>query len=1037
MGLVATWLNGIGLGSVVPTFEAAGIVSPSHLADLDVTYFESLGVTDPDDRRKLFYLVQRIKMAVNKKEKADGISTTISVEERVDAVVSKHFVSEDEENDDDVHEEEEKTESSEKDTFREEKKVEVQPLRRSKRIRKKQAEEEKSYDSKERKKKGKEIPDGESSTSTRKKKSSTAKNGKKKKKEEEVPSPPQSPSDRSQSKKLSSKLTKDKKNGKKEKKKKVPSGKSKIPSDLPPSNTLDETDSIDKVNGATGVKKITQETAQTSSSTIEFSNKGDDDASSRQHLESRLPGPSRLARKLEKNSTQRIASEDISTIDTSSALSNDKIKETYIGKSQILKPKSKRRVTLAANISSLEQTYSSSTDQSTNLDNETETTLDQMGGIQRTGTGLSRSSSRSSKSMGVSDSALLQHYQSSQQKRLSMSSSARSLRLPSPKATAKSTLSSKADRTTETRSRSGSTSSTPQVITQVASGGAESWATKIAHFREDNDAEHELFCDQEGDENLYNEYYDMRIKVIVRKRPLSKAESLTGGIDIIHPLDYGSYGKTLVYHPKTRVDLTKEVETVPFAFDNVFDESSTNVGIYERSLRNLVEPFFNGQWATVFAYGQTGSGKTYTMMGSNITGVNAGTATNDQENLGLYYLAALDIFEMIELPEYQHLSVHVSLFEIYGGKLFDLLNDRKQIKCLEDSKGKVCFPGLTEHSVHAPEHVMQLIEEGAKNRSTGTTSRNADSSRSHAVLQIKLMKRSGRGKNIEHGRFSFIDLAGSERGADTNNSSRATRLEGAEINTSLLALKEVIRALATGGSMTHIPFRGSKLTQVLKDSFVGENSRCCMVACISPDIGNCEQTLNTLRYADRVKERNPETGTLSSSCREPTKISITQSFKLPIKQTNSPSKRKSIMNNGYDTEEYSDEVDDFLDDLSSDEYDDSEAMLPNSSSNNFARMGEITEKREAGMELVANHRAVMLQWHAMVKNEMRLVTETYDDRESIDEYILELENIRREQIGFIAELRSSLQNYVSAAEAPHQSFDAGHYDDDSFEDLRD
>jgi kinesin family protein 2/24 len=146
------------------------------------------------------------------------------------------------------------------------------------------------------------------------------------------------------------------------------------------------------------------------------------------------------------------------------------------------------------------------------------------------------------------------------------------------------------------------------------------------------------------------------------------------------------------------------------------------------------------------------------MMGSNITGVNAGTATLDESNLGLYYLAALDIFEMLKLPEYSHLNVHVSLFEIYGGKLFDLLNDRKQIKCLEDSKGKVCYPGLTEHSVHVPDHVMDLIEEGSKNRSTGTTSRNADSSRSHAVLQIKLVKSGGRKKNIEHGECAMCIL---------------------------------------------------------------------------------------------------------------------------------------------------------------------------------------------------------------------------------------------------------------------------------------
>jgi kinesin family protein 2/24 len=139
------------------------------------------------------------------------------------------------------------------------------------------------------------------------------------------------------------------------------------------------------------------------------------------------------------------------------------------------------------------------------------------------------------------------------------------------------------------------------------------------------------------------------------------------------------------------------------------------------------------------------------MMGSNMTGINAGTAKTDEANYGLYYLAALDIFEMIKRPEYQHLTVQVSLFEIYSGKLFDLLNGRKPVKCLEDSKGKVCFPGLTEHPTGGPDDLMELIEAGATNRSTGTTSRNADSSRSHAVLQLKLRKDVGRKKNIEHG----------------------------------------------------------------------------------------------------------------------------------------------------------------------------------------------------------------------------------------------------------------------------------------------
>jgi len=245
-------------------------------------------------------------------------------------------------------------------------------------------------------------------------------------------------------------------------------------------------------------------------------------------------------------------------------------------------------------------------------------------------------------------------------------------------------------------------------------------------------------------------------------------------------------------------------------------------------------------------------------MGSSFTG----KKIVEDRNMGLYYMAALDVFACLEEPEFSHLSVCVSLFEIYGGKLLDLLSTRKLVKCLEDHKGKVQFPGLSEHNINSPSELIHLIELGAQSRSTGTTSRNADSSRSHAVLQLRLKKSVGSTANVEHGRLTFIDLAGSERGADTANFSRATRLEGAEINTSLLALKEVIRARARGGDMVHVPFRGSKLTQVLKESFVGENSRCLMIACIAPDMDNCEQTLNTLRYADRVKERNPETGDL-------------------------------------------------------------------------------------------------------------------------------------------------------------------------------
>lgn len=168
---------------------------------------------------------------------------------------------------------------------------------------------------------------------------------------------------------------------------------------------------------------------------------------------------------------------------------------------------------------------------------------------------------------------------------------------------------------------------------------------------------------------------------------------------------------------------------------------------------------------------------------------------------------------------------------------------------LEDGKQQVQVVGLTEKVVDSVEEVLKLIQHGNNARTSGQTSANANSSRSHAVFQIVLRPP---GSTKIHGKFSFIDLAGNERGADTSSANRQTRMEGAEINKSLLALKECIRAL--GKQSAHLPFRVSKLTQVLRDSFIGDKSRTCMIAMISPGLSSCEHTLNTLRYADRVKE---------------------------------------------------------------------------------------------------------------------------------------------------------------------------------------
>lgn len=316
-----------------------------------------------------------------------------------------------------------------------------------------------------------------------------------------------------------------------------------------------------------------------------------------------------------------------------------------------------------------------------------------------------------------------------------------------------------------------------------------------------------------------------RIQVVVRKRPLSEKEAVSGETDI---LQVRGPTNLVVVEKRIRLDLSKYDEEHEFMFDGVFSETVPNQALYRECLQPLVRAALEGTRVTVFAYGQTGSGKTYTMMG-------------EETVPGLYLNAATDLFDIKG-----GLQVVISFFEIYCGRLYDLLNERLLVQAREDGKQQVNIVGLTRQEVLSVGQLMDLINNGMMLRKTGQTGANEDSSRSHAILEISL-----RDAKAERGKMTFIDLAGCERGADVRDTDRQTRIDGAEINKSLLALKECIRAMDQ--EKTHTPFRGSKLTQVLKESFVG-NCRTLMIANVSPANSCCEYTLNTLRYADRVKE---------------------------------------------------------------------------------------------------------------------------------------------------------------------------------------
>ncbi|XP_049882329.1 kinesin-like protein Klp10A isoform X2 [Pectinophora gossypiella] len=335
---------------------------------------------------------------------------------------------------------------------------------------------------------------------------------------------------------------------------------------------------------------------------------------------------------------------------------------------------------------------------------------------------------------------------------------------------------------------------------------------------------------------------DHQITVCVRKRPLNKKENAKKEVDVI---SVPTKDQMIVHEPKNKVDLTKYLENQKFRFDYAFDDSCTNEIVYKYTAKPLVQTIFEGGMATCFAYGQTGSGKTHTM-GGDFQG-----KTQDCKK-GIYAMAARDVFAYLKSPKYKPLNliVSASFFEIYSGKVFDLLADKAKLRVLEDGKQQVQIVGLTEKVVDNVDEVLKLIQHGNAARTSGQTSANSNSSRSHAVFQIVVRSP---GMHRVHGKFSLIDLAGNERGADTSSANRQTRMESAEINKSLLALKECIRALGMKGN-NHLPFRVSKLTQVLRDSFIGDKSRTCMIAMISPAMSSCEHSLNTLRYADRVKE---------------------------------------------------------------------------------------------------------------------------------------------------------------------------------------
>ncbi|CCI48462.1 unnamed protein product [Albugo candida] len=308
-----------------------------------------------------------------------------------------------------------------------------------------------------------------------------------------------------------------------------------------------------------------------------------------------------------------------------------------------------------------------------------------------------------------------------------------------------------------------------------------------------------------------------------------------------------------------RLESIQLIEKKRYTFDYVFTPNQSQMEIFMGTTQFLIHGILNGFNATVFAYGCTGAGKTYTMFGS----------CNEP---GIITLTLHDLFACIDLVNKNPAAeivynVNVSFLEVYNENVCDLLaNSGSEFLELREDPGRgSVVVGITEIDVSNVAEVMRLLRRGTKKRSQEMTAVNAVSSRSHAVFQLVVEQRSrnaddvdAEGAVLKFGKLSLVDLAGSERAAVTKN--RGQRfLEGANINRSLLALGNCINALCNKSTLTEtsaaifVPYRGSKLTRLLKDS-LGGSCRTVMVANIAPSLANIEETINTLKYANRVKK---------------------------------------------------------------------------------------------------------------------------------------------------------------------------------------
>ncbi|XP_055982545.1 kinesin-like protein KIF18B [Sorex fumeus] len=346
---------------------------------------------------------------------------------------------------------------------------------------------------------------------------------------------------------------------------------------------------------------------------------------------------------------------------------------------------------------------------------------------------------------------------------------------------------------------------------------------------------------------------DSTVRVVVRVRPPTPRELESQRRPAVQVVDE----RMLVFDPEepdggflglkwggSHEGPKKKGRDLPFVFDRVFGEAASQQDVFQHTTHGLLDCFLQGFNCSVFAYGATGAGKTHTMLGR-------------EGDPGIMYLTTMELYRRLEAhQEEKQFEVLISYQEVYNEQIHDLLEPKGPLAIREDPDKGVVVQGLSFHQPTSAEQLLEMLTRGNRNRTQHPTDANAVSSRSHAIFQIFVKQQDrvpGLTQALRVAKMSLVDLAGSERASSTHAKGERLR-EGANINRSLLALVNVLNALADAkGRKSHVPYRDSKLTRLLKDS-LGGNCRTVMVAAVSPSSLSLEDTYNTLKYASRAKE---------------------------------------------------------------------------------------------------------------------------------------------------------------------------------------